>query len=61
MCHQIMTIPIYRVPLEKKRVGFNPADPTIQKIMRGFLAEFIDLLSKDYELNIIDFANKSVS
>jgi hypothetical protein len=41
--------------------GFNPVDPTIQKIMRGLLAELIDLLSKDYELNIIDSANNSVS
>jgi CCR4-NOT transcriptional regulation complex NOT5 subunit len=47
--------------LGKKDDGFNQADPTIQKIMRGFLAEFIDLLSKDYELNIIDSANNSVS
>jgi hypothetical protein len=44
-----------------KENGFNPADPTIQKIMRGLLAELIDLLSKDYELNIIDSANNSVS
>jgi len=29
--------------------------------MRGLLAELIDLLSKDYELNIIDSANNSVS
>jgi hypothetical protein len=45
----------------KEEDGFNPADPTIQKIMRGLLAELIDLLSKDYELNIIDSANNSVS
>ncbi len=47
--------------LGKEEYGFNPADPTIQKIMRGLLAEFIDLLSKDYELNFIDSANNSVS
>ena len=47
--------------LGKEEDGFNPADPTIQKIMRGLLAELIDLLSKDYELNIIDSANNSVS
>ena len=47
--------------LGKEENGFNPADPTIQKIMRGLLAELIDLLSKDYELNIIDSANNSVS
>jgi hypothetical protein len=45
--------------LGKEEDGFNPADPTIQKIMRGLLAELIDLLSKDYELNIIDSANNS--
>ena len=44
--------------LGKEEDGFNPADPTIQKIMRGLLAELIDLLSKDYELNIIDSARK---
>ena len=47
--------------LGKEEDGLNPADPTIKKIMRGLLAEFIDLLSKDYELNIIDSANNSVS
>jgi hypothetical protein len=47
--------------LGKEEDGFNPANPTIQKIMRGLLAELIDLLSKDYELNIIDSANNSVS
>jgi hypothetical protein len=47
--------------LGKEEDGFNPADPTIHKIMRGLLAELIDLLSKDYELNIIDSANNSVS
>jgi hypothetical protein len=44
-----------------KEDGFNPADPTIQKIMRALLAELIGLLSKDYELNLIDSANNSVS
>jgi hypothetical protein len=47
--------------LGKEEDGFNPADHTIQKIMRGLLAELIDLLSKDYELDIIDSANNSVS
>jgi len=47
--------------LGKEEDGFNPRDPSIQKIMRGLLAELIDLLSKDYELNIIDSANNSVS
>ena len=47
--------------LGKEEDGFTPADPTIQKIMRGLLAELIDLLSKDYEFNIIDTANNSVT
>jgi hypothetical protein len=47
--------------LGKEEDGFNSADPTIQKIMRGLLKELIDLLSKDYELNFIDSANNSVS
>ena len=47
--------------LGKEEDGFNPRDPSIQKIMRGLLAELIDLISKDYELNIIDSANDSVS
>jgi len=47
--------------LGKEEYGFNPRDPSIQKIMRGLLAELIDLLSKDYELKIIDSANNSVS
>ena len=34
-----------------KEDGFNSADPTKQKITRALLAELIDLLSKDYELN----------
>jgi hypothetical protein len=32
--------------LGKEEDGFNPVDPAIQKIMRGLLAELIDLLSK---------------
>ena len=44
-------------PLGKEEDGFNPRDPTIQKITRGLLAELIDLLSTDYELDIIDSAN----
>ena len=47
--------------LGKEEDGFNPVDPTIQKIMKGLLAKLIDLLSKDYELNIIDSAYNSVS
>jgi len=47
--------------LGKEEHGFNPRDPSIQKIMRGLSAELIDLLCKDYELNIIDSANNSVS
>ena len=41
--------------------GFNPTDSTVRKKMRAVLAELIDLLSNDYELNIIDSANNSVS
>ncbi len=44
-----------------KEDGFNPANPTTQKIMRALLAELIELLIKDYELNVIDSANNSVS
>jgi len=44
-----------------KEDGFNPTDPTIQKTMRALLAELIDLLSTDYELNVIDSANNSVT
>jgi hypothetical protein len=44
-----------------KEDGFDPADPTIQKIMRALLAELIGLLSKNYELYLIDSANNSVS
>ncbi len=47
--------------LGKEEDSFNPADPTIQKIMRDLLAELIDLLSKDYELNFIDSAKNSES
>jgi hypothetical protein len=43
-----------------KEDGFNPADPTIQKIMQVLLAELIGLLSKNYELYLIDSANNSV-
>jgi hypothetical protein len=39
--------------------GFNPSDPTIQKDMRAKLAELIDLLSTDYELNVIDSRNNT--
>jgi hypothetical protein len=45
----------------EKEDGFNPAYPTIQTIMRALLAELIGLLSKNYELNLIDSANNSVS
>jgi hypothetical protein len=45
----------------KEENVFNPRDPSVQKIMRCLLWELIDLLSKDYELNIIDSANNSVS
>jgi hypothetical protein len=41
--------------------GFDLTDSTVQKKMRALLAELIDLLSHDYELNIIDSANNSVS
>ncbi len=41
--------------------GFNPADLTMQKIMQLLLAELIDLLSSDYELNVIDSANSRLS
>ncbi len=34
-------------------------DPTTQKIMRALLAELIELLGKDYELNVIDSANNT--
>jgi hypothetical protein len=37
-----------------KEDGFNPADSAKQYITQALLAELIDLLSKDYELNIID-------
>jgi hypothetical protein len=41
--------------------GFDPTDSSVQKKMRALLAELINLLSDDYELNIIDSANNSVS
>ena len=41
--------------------GFNPSDPTIQKDMRALLAELIDLLGTDYELNVIDSRNNTLS
>ncbi len=41
--------------------GFNPANPTMQKIMQLLLAELIDLLSSGYEFNVIDSANNSLS
>ncbi len=44
-----------------KEDGFNPADPTTQMIMQALLAELIELLIKDCELNVIDSANNSVS
>ncbi len=44
-----------------KADGFNPKDPTIQKTMQALLAEFAELLSTDYELNVIDSANNSVT
>lgn len=40
---------------------FNPSDPTIQQIMQVLLAEIIDLLSTDNELNVIDSSNKTLS
>jgi hypothetical protein len=36
---------------------FNPMDFTVQKEMWALLAELIDILIDDYELNIIDSAN----
>jgi hypothetical protein len=41
--------------------GFNPSDPTIQKDMRALLAQLIDLLTTDYELNVIDSRNNALS
>jgi hypothetical protein len=41
--------------------GFNLGDPPTLKRLRALLAELIDLLSDDYELNITDFANNSVT
>ena len=40
--------------------GFNPSDPTIQKDLRALLAVLIDLLSTDYELNVIDSRNNTL-
>jgi hypothetical protein len=40
--------------------GFNPSDPTMQKDMQALLAELIDLLSADNELNVIDSRNKTL-
>ena len=45
--------------LGKEDNGFNPTDPTTQKIMRALLAELIELLGKDYELNVIDSSNNT--
>ncbi len=45
--------------LGKEDDGFNPADPTTQKIMRALLTELVELLGKDYELNVIDSANNT--
>jgi hypothetical protein len=41
--------------------GFNPADPTMQKIMQLLLAELLFLLSSDYELNAINSQNNKLS
>ncbi len=41
--------------------GFNPSDPTIQKYMRALLAELNDLLSTNYEINVIDSSNYTLS
>jgi hypothetical protein len=41
--------------------GFNPSDPTIQKDMRALLAELIDLFSTDYELNVNDSRDNTLS
>ena len=40
--------------------GFDPSDPTIQKDMRALLSVLIDLLSTDYELNVIDSRNNTL-
>ena len=41
--------------------GLNPSDPTIQKDMRALLEKLIDLLCMNYELNVIDSANNTLS
>jgi hypothetical protein len=41
--------------------GFNPSDPTIQNAMGALLTELSDLLTTDYELNVIDSANNTLS
>ena len=41
--------------------GFDLGDPPTLKRLRDLLAELIDLLSTDYELNVIDSANNSVT
>ncbi len=45
--------------LGKEDDGFNPTDPTTQKIMRALLTELIELLGKDDEFNVIDSANNT--
>ena len=56
-----MTIPIYCVPSEKKKMVSIRGILQYKRSCRVLLAELIDLLSKEYELNIIDLANNSVS
>ncbi len=52
-------------PLLSRALGredrFNPSDPTIQTYMRALLAELNDLLSTNYELNVIDSSNNTLS
>ncbi len=55
MCHQMMTIPIYW-----RMVSIQGILQYTRSCGVTLLAELIDLLSKDYELNIIDSANNSV-
>jgi hypothetical protein len=45
--------------LGKEDDGFNLTDPTTQKIMRALLTELVELLGKDYELNVINSANNT--
>jgi len=40
--------------------GFNPSDPSIQKDMRALLAELIDFLSTDYELNVVQYISRKL-